>query len=172
MVEVVLDFMKFDKVCYIEGEIVKVKMEINWKGGIKCEGGVFVEEIIKKVYFILIIIIIKMVSVVLEEVIKDDNVNVILGVVFIDKKFIYEFEVLVYIQLIGFDVIRNVIKIIYVLLFVVYNKVMKVIEKKIVEVIISKIFLVVVRMIEVIGYGYGYGYGDDLNVGGGIIIFE
>jgi hypothetical protein len=37
-------------------------MEINWKGGIKCEGGASVEEIIKKAHSTLTTTTIKMVS--------------------------------------------------------------------------------------------------------------
>jgi len=60
--EAALDSMKFDKACYTEGETAKVKMEINWKGGIKCEGGASVEEIIKKAHSTLTTTTIKMVS--------------------------------------------------------------------------------------------------------------
>ena len=84
-------------------------MEINWKGGIKCEGGASVEEIIKKAHSTLTTTTIKMVSAALEEAIKDDNANVTPGAAFTDKKFTYELEVPAYTQLTGFDVTRNVI---------------------------------------------------------------
>ena len=164
--------MKFDQACYTEGETAKVKMEINWKGGIKCEGGASVEEIIKKAHSTLTTTTIKMVSAALEEAIKDDNANVTPGAAFTDKKFTYELEVPAYTQLTGFDVTRNVIKTTYVLPFAVYNKATKAIEKKTAEVTISKISSVVVRTIEAIGHGHGHGHGDDLNAGGGIIISE
>ena len=170
--EAALDSMKFDKACYTEGETAKVKMEINWKGGIKCEGGASVEEIIKKAHSTLTTTTIKMVSAALEEAIKDDNANVTPGAAFTDKKFTYELEVPAYTQLTGFDVTRNVIKTTYVLPFAVYNKATKAIEKKTAEVTISKISSVVVRTIEAIGHGHGHGHGDDLNAGGGIIISE
>ena len=66
-------------------ETAKVKMEINWKGGIKCEGGASVEEIIKKAHSTLTTTTIKMVSAALEEAIKDDNANVTPGAAFTDK---------------------------------------------------------------------------------------
>ena len=171
--EAALDTMNFDKACYTEGETAKVKMEINWKGGIKCENGASVEEIVKKAHSSLTSTTIKMVAAALEEAIKDDNANVTPGAAFTtDTKFTYELEVPAYTQLTGFKVTRNVIKTTYTLPFAVYNKATKAIEKKTATVTISKVSSVVVETIEAIGHGHGHGHGDDLNAGGGIIISE